>query len=289
MSNQKSSAVFDYRIYTDGGCLVNPNGPGGIGVVVINLRTNEIREYSEAYQQTTNNRMEIRAAICGLSNVPAGSNVELYSDSQYVVMTAIGRFRESKNQDLWEKLHAAEKGKNVAYQWVRGHNGDKYNERCDELATLAMQRLQRKVDDGFAEAKAAAQQNTYAARETRRKEIPAAYRNDPEEMSPKAYADKYGVSLSCATAIQNFAYKKDRSFKAYTALRTGGIDSWSRKKKEDLVEKTSEEEWNLVSSFFTDEKQVLTCMRWRCRGLGLHDAIRKVEVDQEVAQNASRS
>ncbi len=291
--NQENSQ-FDYRIYTDGGCLVNPDGPGGIGVVVMNLKTGERKEFLEAYEKTTNNRMEIRAAVKGLENVPEGTVVELFSDSQYLVKTALGMFRESKNVDLWKLLHQAEKGKKIVYQWVRGHNGDRWNERCDELATQAMHTMDRKTDEGYDAARAAAQKEKKAASAPKAYtggsradiQIPEKFCHDPEQMAPAAYASKYQVNLSCAAAIQNFILKKEKSFRAYAALKTGGMDTWSRMSRDSILEKTSQEEWDIVSGVFPDEKQAMSCMKWRCRGLGLQDAVRKVQVDQEVAKSA---
>ncbi|MGF1526088.1 MAG: ribonuclease HI [Candidatus Competibacterales bacterium] len=141
-------------IYTDGGCKPNP-GPGGCGVVL--LYGDQRRELSEGFRRSTNNRMEITAAIVGLEALKQPCQVTLHSDSQYLVnaMTQgwVERWRangwrrnktaRAKNPDLWQRLLAAAKPHQVTYVWVRGHAGDPLNERCDALASAAIQRAIR--------------------------------------------------------------------------------------------------------------------------------------------------
>jgi ribonuclease HI len=135
----------DVVIYTDGGCIDNP-GPGGYGVVL--LYGSHRRELSGGFRLTTNNRMEITAAIAGLSALKEPCRVTLHSDSQYLV-NAIEegwavRWRENGwkrnrkemalNPDLWEQLLDLCDKHRVRFKWVRGHAGNEENERCDELA-----------------------------------------------------------------------------------------------------------------------------------------------------------
>ena len=135
-------------IYTDGACKNNP-GPGGYGVV---LQYGEHRrELSAGYRLTTNNRMEILAAIAGLEVLKEPCEVRLISDSQYLVNAiekgwarrwqASGWMRnkmeKAVNPDLWERLLSLCEKHNVRFEWVRGHAGHPENERCDKLATSA--------------------------------------------------------------------------------------------------------------------------------------------------------
>jgi ribonuclease HI len=137
----------EIEIWTDGGCKPNP-GPGGWGAV---LQYGEHRkELSGAEATTTNNRMELTAAIQALSALKRPSRVVLHTDSQYV-KEGITRWlhgwvrkgwktanREPvKNFDLWQALLAAMKPHDVHWAWVRGHSGNAMNERADELATAA--------------------------------------------------------------------------------------------------------------------------------------------------------
>ena len=89
--------ICDYILYTDGGCSNNPGGVGGIGVVAIDTETGECIEESRGYASTTNNRMEIRAALVALQMVPDACSVLLHSDSQYLLNTIAGVWQKKKN------------------------------------------------------------------------------------------------------------------------------------------------------------------------------------------------
>ncbi len=133
------------KIYTDGACRGNP-GAGGWGAI---LYYNGVeKELSGGESNTTNNRMELTAAIKGLSALKESCEVELYSDSKYMTDAInLGWAEEwrrtswkkgkAKNPDLWEELLTLLSKHKVTVFWVRGHNGHEYNERCDELATQA--------------------------------------------------------------------------------------------------------------------------------------------------------
>ncbi|MCD8335873.1 MAG: ribonuclease HI [Lachnospiraceae bacterium] len=147
------------KIYTDGAARGNPDGPGGYGTILQYTdpagRLHE-REYSKGYKKTTNNRMELMAAIVGLEALNRPCEVELYSDSQYLVNAfnqhwldswlrnswlrknrKSGKSEPVKNVDLWKRLLTAAKPHQITWNWVRGHNGHPENERCDRLATAA--------------------------------------------------------------------------------------------------------------------------------------------------------
>lgn len=149
-------------IYTDGSALVNP-GPGGYGVVL--KFKGHRKELSGGFRQTTNNRMEIYACIAGLQSIKQPSAVMIISDSKYVVESmnqgwarrwqANGWRRNDKekaeNADLWAALLEQCSRHTVAFQWIKGHNSTKENERCDQLALAAAQRTGLPVDEGFEE------------------------------------------------------------------------------------------------------------------------------------------
>lgn len=142
------------KIYTDGAARGNPDGPGGYGTVLEYVDTKgelHTRELSQGYKRTTNNRMELMAVIAGLEALNRPCEVELYSDSQYVVNAfnqhwiegwikkgwKRGKNEQVKNVDLWKRLLAAKEPHSVTFIWVKGHAGHLQNERCDALATGA--------------------------------------------------------------------------------------------------------------------------------------------------------
>ena len=147
-------------IYTDGACSGNP-GPGGYGVVL--LFGEHRKELSGGFRKTTNNRMELLGAIEGLRALKERCSVKLHTDSQYVVNAiekgwaakwkANGWMRNKKdkavNPDLWEQLLTLCQQHNVEFVWVRGHSGDKENERCDVLAVAAAQQRNLPADEVY--------------------------------------------------------------------------------------------------------------------------------------------
>ena len=128
----------EYLVYADGSCLGNP-GPGGWGVVVRdpNGAVTELNGYDPS---TTNNRMELMAAIEGLRATEPGAEVILRSDSQYVVKSMTLHYKRNKNNDLWDLLDAETRSRHVRFEWVRGHGSDATNNRADELALSGAQR-----------------------------------------------------------------------------------------------------------------------------------------------------
>lgn len=143
-------------VYTDGACSGNP-GPGGYGVVLISGPHR--KELSEGFRLTTNNRMELLAAIAGLEALKKqGTEVWLYTDSLYLV-NAVNkgwlfnweqkRFAKKKNPDLWLRFLEIYRQHNVKLLWVKGHNNNPGNERCDALAVEASRRADLKPDTGY--------------------------------------------------------------------------------------------------------------------------------------------
>ena len=143
-----SAPDADYIIHTDGSCLRNPGGAGGWAAVIETTATGSVEEKSGGDPETTNNRMELTAALMALSAVPEGARVALYTDSQYL-KNAFTKFwlpawkkrgwkkadgEPVLNQDLWVQLDAAFAARQVQFHWVKGHAGNPRNERCDALA-----------------------------------------------------------------------------------------------------------------------------------------------------------
>ena len=135
-------------VYTDGGCRGNP-GPGGWGAV---LQFGEHEKEIYGYEaETTNNRMELMAAISALEMLSRSCEIELTTDSQYVrkgILEWMDGWKKRgwktaskkpvKNKDLWQRLDAAVQSHNINWHWIKGHSGHPGNERADDLANRAM-------------------------------------------------------------------------------------------------------------------------------------------------------
>jgi ribonuclease HI len=148
-------------IYTDGACLGNP-GPGGYGIILVYGKNR--KELSGGYRLTTNNRMELMAAIQSLAALTEPCQVQLYSDSQYLVEAmekgwahrwkANNWYRNKQekaaNQDLWQELLNLCQEHTVRFVWIRGHDGHPENELCDKLAFAAAHAPELPSDEGYA-------------------------------------------------------------------------------------------------------------------------------------------
>lgn len=147
------------EIYTDGSCLGNP-GPGGYGVL-LRYGKHE-KELSQGYQVTTNNRMELLAAIVALESLKQACDVTLFTDSQYVkqgIESWVSNWKKRgwrtsakqpvKNVDLWQRLDEAASKHQIKWKWVKGHSGHAENERVDDLARDAASATNLLVDEGY--------------------------------------------------------------------------------------------------------------------------------------------
>ncbi|HUY26210.1 MAG TPA: ribonuclease H [Candidatus Binataceae bacterium] len=128
------SRAAPYLAYADGACHGNP-GRGGWGAVIV-APDGSRRELNGHGGHTTNNQMELTAAIEALRALEPGAHVILRSDSQYVINTMTRGWKRNANQELWRRLDAAAAARKVEFEWVRGHAGDELNERADTLATM---------------------------------------------------------------------------------------------------------------------------------------------------------
>jgi len=150
------AAAKRVALYADGSCHGNP-GPGGWAAV---LECNgQTREIAGAERATTNNQMELRAVIEGLSALKEPCSVEVWSDSRYVIdgmKSWLANWKRRgwqtadkkpvKNVELWQALDAAAARHHISWHWVRGHNGHVQNERCDQLANDAIRQMLSKRD-----------------------------------------------------------------------------------------------------------------------------------------------
>ncbi|MCK9480862.1 MAG: ribonuclease HI [Bacteroidia bacterium] len=143
-------------VYTDGAARGNP-GPGGYGAVLI--YGDKQLEISEGFRNTTNNRMELMAVIEALKKLKRiNMDIAVYTDSKYVC-DAVNKgwlkswiktgFKDKKNVDLWKQFLELAQLHHISFHWVKGHDGNVYNERCDVLATTAADNYPTKIDIGY--------------------------------------------------------------------------------------------------------------------------------------------
>jgi ribonuclease HI len=162
--------MHQVKIYTDGACQKNP-GPGGYAAILVHKENR--REVSGGFRRTTNNRMEMMAAIAALSALKSPCEVAIFSDSKYLVDAMSKKWyvkwrrngwltaekQPVKNADLWRQLIEFTETHRTIFLWVKGHAGHLENERCDELAVHACKQKDLPVDEGF-EAEASGLQQT---------------------------------------------------------------------------------------------------------------------------------
>ncbi len=144
-------------IYTDGSSRGNP-GRGGYGAIL--MWKGEVKEISQGYMYTTNNRMELMSVLAALNQLKrTGIYIEIYSDSKYVVQAVMEKWLDKwiatdfkggkKNSDLWRRYYELAKHHQIKFIWVKGHASNPYNQRCDELATAAADGNNLIEDTGF--------------------------------------------------------------------------------------------------------------------------------------------
>ena len=145
------------QIFTDGAAQGNP-GPGGYGVILKYGKF--VKELSEGFRLTTNNRMELMGVIAALEALKKpGLNITIYTDSQYIVKAlnegwlnkwlATNFAKGKKNKDLWVRFYNLYKQHQIRFQWVKGHADNPFNNRCDVLATTAADGKDLAIDEGY--------------------------------------------------------------------------------------------------------------------------------------------
>jgi len=143
-------------IYTDGSSRGNP-GPGGYGAILISEKGHK-KYLSEGFRKTTNNRMELLSVIKALEALKKSCDVLIFSDSKYVVDAvekgwvfgwAKKGFAKKKNPDLWRRYLNAASNHKVRFEWVKGHAGNEFNEKCDQLAVRAATQGSLPPDVGY--------------------------------------------------------------------------------------------------------------------------------------------
>lgn len=129
--------MLKYTIITDGAYSSKRN-QGGLAFIILDESGEEVGRFSKGFKNTTNNRMELLSVILGLEAIITPSEITVISDSQWVIGCASKDWKRKKNLDLWERYEKAKKNHlSINFEWVKGHNGDEFNEECDKMAVEA--------------------------------------------------------------------------------------------------------------------------------------------------------
>ena len=273
----------DYVVYSDGACWNEKYdtsiGRGGYGTIIIASNSEDYRgiEFSEGYIETTNNRMELMAVIVPLENIPPKSRVRIYSDSQYVVKIIRGINQINANHDLWTNFHGLQLTKELQIDavWIKGHDGNKNNERCDRIAKAACKKKDLQHDIGYE-----MQTQSFGLRSEL--DIPEKYKEkNTHESTVQNLIDKNHVNPECATAIIEFWKSNDPLEEEYSKLKTFGMDYWSSFRYEWFTENCDNEVLEIVANEFSEIGDQVKCLKWYMRGLSLYEAIRKTAYDIE--------
>lgn len=130
-----------YKIYCDG-AYAPSRDQGGVGFVILNENDEILARGSKGYKNTSNQRMEQTAVLLAINSIKTPSDIEVFTDSMYLVGTYTKNWKRKANQDLWKKLdYVISKHKSVKFTWVKGHADNEFNQLCDSLAFNASQEL----------------------------------------------------------------------------------------------------------------------------------------------------
>lgn len=272
----------EYTVFTDGSCLpelYNTSiGKGGCAIIIINNREEgwPRSEYSYGYHLTTNNRMELMAVIKALEQLPENARIRIKSDSKYVIKGMRGLIELHENTDLWDIYAQLSWGKRIDPVWVKGHDNDKNNERCDFLAKNAWKSQVLLHDDGY--------ENERKSEVLRAELIlpERFYEKNVQEKTEECSIKQNLVNPSCAKAIIHFWKSESPMEDEYSLLKVGDSDHWSTLYYEWFEENCEQEVLRVVEEQFSDLRSQETCLRWYMRGLSLYEAIQKTAYIYEV-------
>lgn len=151
-----------FTAYSDGSCdNLNPQKPGGAAYIIFDSNGQEVKKTSKGFMHTTNNRMELLAILSIVNSLPHNSSVTIYSDSQYSINVLSGRWQASENLDQINKYRNLCFSKNIKvdFVWIRGHNGNEYNELCDKMARSEYRKMKKSSPKPKAKSKSKLKRN----------------------------------------------------------------------------------------------------------------------------------
>lgn len=143
MKNFKQKGEF--QIYTDGACSnTSIYGEGGAAYLILDSKGNHFKEASKGFIKTTNNRMEVLAIVSAINSLPKNSSAVVYTDSKYAITILTNDIKPCANPDLWRRYREVSTDISVRFEWVKGHNGNYYNEQVDYMAQQARESMVEK-------------------------------------------------------------------------------------------------------------------------------------------------
>lgn len=282
---KRKKRLTEYTIYTDGGCEKNPGGRGGYGVIVINNSTGNIKQFSQGYKATTNNRMEIMAILAGLNSIPRKSSCTIISDSQLAIKCLSGEWKRNKNLDLWEEMDVLTRCKKIKTHWVKGHDGNPLNELCDKMALMAMKGKNLLEDKGYLMSNRPLKNNNESLLSLTLY-TPVGINDDflyYEPPTDYALCNQAGIEN-----IENFKRKEKKTFNDYASLKTGGMDGWSSMLLDEM-KMPGDKAWEVIRFNMHEFSNMVSALRWHKRGLSIEDAILKVLVDKKISERKGKT
>ena len=267
--------IFRWKAYTDGG-YVSQKNCGAYGIVLISPCN--IRErYSQAFVGTTNNRMELRGVLKAIELLKEKGirSFDIYTDSKYVKLVAEGTWLRTKNLDLWSRFDELTDDTNINIYWVKAHANNKDNNRCDSMATEAIQKGEFIEDEGYKEDDIVTEPNSIHL--CKDLIFPDTFKKIPDITNVEEYMGKYIVSRICAESIIQFY--EPGSTKWYSYLKTGGKDHWSKSGFKEMEQVIGKEAAEFLQKNIPDRAILMTSMRWASRGLAISDAYEKARTD----------
>ncbi len=277
VENQMKTPTF--TAYTNGVCRPTPMGRGGFGAVIIDWGGSSILERFGGCIESTVNRMELLAIVSALREIPEGESVLVVSESSYALGILTGAYVPSTNFDLARDIRSAIQGKQIWNKWVQSRSGDRWNDRCEELAVAGLQ-CELMDDPGFT-GYAGKSSPGYSHGGSMVVNIPI----PPEIDRFYAHSNEHSVRSECAALISRVNRMEEPSFADFARLRCGGTDGWSQA---IVDEEFPKEVINTVSLYFSRKDHMKSCLRWYGRGLALDHAIRREYVSQEIASRSYR-
>jgi len=281
-----------FAVYIASHCTFSPGGLGGFGCIITDKEGMPVTELSGGYESSTINRVLLMGMIKAMGFLPSKAEVEVITDSDYAPNIMNGVYRKKSNLDLWAGFETVSKDKKITCKEAKTGNEKDAIKKCMSLVEVAMYSEELHKDPGYANRQRPVKKvfsgDTFGFGPM---EVPINIVGDtdksPEMTSAEEYAEKFEVNLECAESLKAFWSGKFKSYKSFASLKTGGSDRFSAMDAESLYAECGDVAKGKVKEFLSGN-DVLSALRWHCRGLSITDSIRKVLVNKDIAEKLNR-